>query len=157
MSRLSINTYKMNKMNNLKNKKFAGVKLKSHLLYLVIFLLIYMLTYCKTNQSESLKLIDSYLDQSSPGMVPEIFAPGFLSTEANESNATFTPEGDAVYFTGNGEHGQDIMVIEKKNGKWQDRKPASFSNFYRDVDPFITPDGNKLFFSSNRSIDGNDR
>jgi Tol biopolymer transport system component len=87
-------------------------------------------------------------------MIAELFAPEILSTDANEFNAAFTPEGDAVYFTGEREQGQDIMVIEKKNGIWQQRKPATFSDSCRDVDPFITHDGNKLFFSSNRPVDG---
>jgi len=95
-----------------------------------------------------------YLGQQPPGLTPEIFAPGILSTDENEFNAVFTPAGDAVYFTGKGENGQDIMVIENKNGIWQQRKKASFSSPYRDVDPFITYDGKKLFFSSNRPKNG---
>ncbi|HSG28922.1 MAG TPA: hypothetical protein VLA34_10610, partial [Candidatus Krumholzibacterium sp.] len=67
---------------------------------------------------------DSYLGQKPPGMRPELFAPGILSTEANEFNATFTPSGDAVYFTGRGKDGQDIMIIEYKDGKLQDRRTA---------------------------------
>jgi len=93
---------------------------------------------------------DKYLGQKPPGMTPEVFAPGIFSTEATEFNAVFAPSGDAVYFTMNSEKGQDIMVIEKKNGQWQRRKPASFSGPFRDVDPFITHDGKKLYFSSNR-------
>jgi len=95
-----------------------------------------------------------YLDQKPPGMTAELFAPGILSTEANEFNAAFTPALDAVYFTSTLESGQDIMVIEKKNGRWQQRRPASFSGPHRDVDPFISPDGRKLFFSSNRPVKG---
>jgi len=97
-----------------------------------------------------------YLGQKPPGMTPELFAPGILSTEANEFNAVFTPSGDAVYFTMTSESGQDIMVIEKKKGRWQERKPASFSSPFRDVDPFITHDGKKLYFSSNRANIGGD-
>ena len=95
-----------------------------------------------------------YLGQNPPGMTPEIFAPGIFSTDGNEFNAVFTPSGEAVYFTVTKDDGQDIMVIKKKNGKWQQRELASFSSTFRDVDPFITSDGKKLFFSSNRPKDG---
>ena len=105
-------------------------------------------------QSESIVLKGPYFGQEPPGMKAELFAPGILSTDANEFNAVFTLEGDAIYFTGRGPEGQDIMVIKQVNGVWQERKPASFSDSYRDVDPFITPDGKKLFFSSNRPADG---
>lgn len=104
------------------------------------------------NKSESIKLKGPYLGQTPPGLTPEIFAPGILSTEANEFNAAFTQSGDAVYFTQTSKTGQDIFVIKMEKGHWQERKQASFSGTYRDVDPFITHDGKKLYFSSNRPI-----
>jgi len=95
-----------------------------------------------------------FYGQNPPGLTSELFAPGILSTEVNEFNAAFTPSGDAVYFTVTHDSGQSIMVLKKKDGKWQKRDLASFSGAYRDVDPFITSDGKKLFFSSNRPKDG---
>ncbi len=125
-----------------------------HNVIFILFSFSIMFSSCY-GQKITPKLSGPYLGQKPPGMIAELFAPGFFSTDANEFNAVFTPEGDAVYFTSEGEQGQDIMVIEKKNGIWQERKPATFSDSYRDVDPFITHDGNKLFFSSNRPVEGN--
>ena len=126
-------------------------------LHNVIFILFSFILFSSFyGQKNTSKLSGPYLGQKPPGMTPELFAPGILSTEANEFNATFTLSGDAVYFTGRGKDGQDIMVIEYKEGIWQDRKLASFSSPFRDVDPFITPDGKKLFFSSNRPIEGDE-
>ncbi|MFC2136274.1 TolB family protein [Bacteroidota bacterium] len=122
--------------------------------YAIIILSLLFLSNCK-RQNDVKEISGPYLGQEPPGMKAELFAPGILSTDANEFNAVFTLAGDAIYFTGRGPHGQDIMVIEQIDGVWQERKPASFSDSYRDVDPFITPDGVKLFFSSNRPIDGN--
>jgi Tol biopolymer transport system component len=101
-------------------------------------------------EPELTNLRGPYLGQTPPGLIPEIFAPGILSTEANEFNAAFTPSGDAVYFTMTSKTTQNIFVIKMKKGYWQERKQASFSGTYRDVDPFISHDGEKLFFSSNR-------
>ena len=126
-------------------------------LHNVIFILSSLIMFNSCHgQKNTPKLSGPYLGQKPPGMIAELFAPGFFSTDANEFNAVFTPQGDAVYFTSSRDQGQDIMVIEKKNGIWQERKPATFSDSYRDVDPFITHDGSRLFFSSNRPVKGND-
>jgi Tol biopolymer transport system component len=42
-----------------------------------------------------------------------------------------------------------------ENGKWRAPQVAPFSGQYSDYDPFISPDGNKLFFISNRPVDNN--
>jgi len=126
-------------------------------LHNVIFILFSFILFSSFyGQKNTPKLSGPYLGQKPPGMTSELFAPGILSTEANEFNATFTLSIDAVYFTGRGKDGQDIMVIKYKEGIWQNRKLASFSSPFRDVDPFITPDGKKLFFSSNRPIEGDE-
>jgi len=126
-------------------------------LHNVIFILFPFILFSSFyGQKNTPKLSGPYLGQKPPGMTSELFAPGILSTEANEFNATFTLSIDAVYFTGRGKDGQDIMVIKYKEGIWQNRKLASFSSPFRDVDPFITPDGKKLFFSSNRPIEGDE-
>ena len=119
---------------------------------LIILILLFI---CNLHAQHDFPILKGpYLGQKPPGMTPEIFAPGILSTEGNEFNAVFTPSGESVYFTVTKDDGQDIMVIKKKNGKWQQRELASFSSTFRDVDPFITSDGKKLFFSSNRPKNG---
>lgn len=39
-----------------------------------------------------------YFGQKPPGMTPEIFAPGFISTGKAELNSVFTPDGREFYF-----------------------------------------------------------
>lgn len=95
-----------------------------------------------------------YMDLKTPGLLPEIFAPGIVSTNANEFNAAFTPDGKQLYFTVTEGEKQQIMMMEYIEGKWGHRKTAPFSGIYRDVDPFISPDGKRLYFSSNRPTDG---
>ena len=128
--------------------------MKERVIFIGIIILFVLVFINCTRQSDFPVLKGPYLGQTPPGLMPEIFAPGILSTEANEFNAAFTPSGDEVYFTQTSGTGQDIFVIEMRKGRWQERKQASFSGIYRDVDPFITHDGKKLFFSSNRPKDG---
>jgi hypothetical protein len=48
-----------------------------------------------------------------------------------------------------------IHVAEKHRGRWSDPKPIWFSDArHSDTDPWLTPDGNTLYFASNRASDG---
>jgi hypothetical protein len=89
----------------------------------------------------------------------EIFAPGTISSEIEEYRIVFDIDGRAAYFG----RSQDffptarqstIMVSRRANGAWTAATPAPFSGTHSDLDPFITPDGGRLFFSSIRPVDG---
>jgi len=87
------------------------------------------------------------------GPTPELFAPGIVSTEAQETSSTFTPDGKAVYFTRSDLQFTDNTILEShllKNGQWSKPEVASFSGVWRDAEPHVSPDGTKLFFESNR-------
>ena len=45
------------------------------------------------------KLAGPFLGQKPPGNIPEIFAPGIISTEAHEFSCCFSPDGKEFYFT----------------------------------------------------------
>jgi Tol biopolymer transport system component len=94
----------------------------------------------------------AYLGQKPPGLKPKIFAPNIVSTEKNELNCVFSPDGNEVYFSVWKEGVNTIMTMKRKDGRWSDRMIASFSGNYSDVDPYITLDGKKLYFSSMRPL-----
>lgn len=98
------------------------------------------------------KLTGPYLGQKPPGTTPEIFAPGLISTSKNELNCVFTPDGKEVYFSEWNNGINTIMTLKQIEGRWSKRKAADFSGKYSDVDPYITADGQKLFFSSMRPL-----
>ena len=83
---------------------------------------------------------------------PELFGVGIISTGDMELNAAFTPDGQTLYFTKRTPRFQlwTILVSSLKRGSWSTPQVAEFSGQYADFDPFISPDGSKLFFSSNR-------
>ena len=98
-----------------------------------------------------------YLDQSPPGTTPERFAPGIVSTEKPELNAVFTPDGTEFYFAVNrGPMAWTIMTLRREGDRWNEPAVASFSGVYSDVDLFITADGARLYFCSNRPASGTD-
>jgi hypothetical protein len=95
-----------------------------------------------------------YLGQAPPGTAPEIFAVGIVSTNASELNVTFSPDGNELYFTRRIDNRNTLMTMRRENDVWTSPAIARFSGTYSDVDPFITRDGRRLYFSSSRPIDG---
>ncbi|NNK72276.1 MAG: hypothetical protein HKO94_03695, partial [Flavobacteriaceae bacterium] len=103
--------------------------------------------------SDSKKMSISFSDE--PVTSPELFAPGLISTnESDEFDLCFTPDGQTVYFTRRvADKKQKIYQAEYENGNWSPAEIASFSTD-RDETPYITPDGNKFYFGSQREIPG---
>ena len=83
---------------------------------------------------------------------PKLFAEGVINTSADEYNPSFTPDGKTVYFTrridrkGN----EAIMFSRQENGKWTAPQTAEFSGKFYDKEPFVSPDGKRVFFASMR-------
>ena len=90
------------------------------------------------------------------GPGPTLFGEGVISTGDMELNAAFTPDGRTIYFTKRTPRYQlwVIMFSHFRGGRWSAPQVASSSGQYGDFDPFISPDGSKLFFSSNRPVNG---
>jgi Tol biopolymer transport system component len=96
-------------------------------------------------------------NQPRPGKYkPELFAPGVITTGDNEFAATFAPDGKTVYFSKSDFRLKVLVILFSRfeRGRWSEPEIAPFSGRWNDLDPYITPDGNKLFFASNRPLSG---
>ena len=109
-------------------------------------------------QNEIPGLKGRYLGQKPPGLTPEIFGPGIISTEANEGCSGFLRQGTLFVFsqTTSESDTREIYMIEMKNGVWTHPEPAPFDSPYRDGDYTVAPDGRTMYFTSLRSLDGKD-
>lgn len=89
---------------------------------------------------------------------PVLFAPGIVSSEFTDTTATFTPDGQTVYFVRSDmqENLNTILESHLKNGKWSTPQVAPFSGWWNDSEPFVAPDGKKIFFTSNRPVTGSE-
>ena len=90
--------------------------------------------------------------------VPTLFLEGVISTNLNERDMAISPDGKDMYYTllGNQNAFSAIIHLEKlSNNKWSAPTVASFSGNFNDLEPAFSPDGKKLFFSSNRPTSGN--
>jgi Tol biopolymer transport system component len=83
---------------------------------------------------------------------PELFAPGVISTPDDELNAAFTPDQRTLFFTKITPMNRMgvIFVSQLRGNKWTSPEVAPFSGRYADYDPFVTADGQHIYFISNR-------
>ena len=96
-----------------------------------------------------------YLGQKPPGITPEIFAPGIISTDKVELNAVFSTDGNEFYFTRKDTSGLfKIMQMKQVNNRWAYPQTAPFSGIYEEADPFISPDGKLFFYISKKPEEG---
>lgn len=94
---------------------------------------------------------DPAIGQTPPASV-EMFVPGLISTDLGERDASFHPNGEEFYFTlWTGRFGV-IMLSRRNNGRWGRPETASFSGHHNDLEPFVTPDGSRLYFASTRPV-----
>ena len=125
-----------------------------------IFLLMLCLLSGIAQQDDFPVLKGPYLGQKPPGMTPEIFAPGIISTEnLGEAGSAFTKNGDMFLFnrrTPPEEH-KTIYFTELKDGYWAKPSPVSFNSPYADWDFHFAPDGKTLYFSSKRPVNQDNR
>lgn len=107
---------------------------------------------CQSKQAHS--SIDLDLGQTSDSV--SLFAPGIVSTELYERDLAISPEKDEIIWT-LGDYKQSIRCLvhltQDESGTWSQPQILPFSGVYQDIEPFISPDGNKLFFASNRPLD----
>jgi Tol biopolymer transport system component len=122
----------------------------------IILCLQVLATSLLSQQSEFPKLSSPYLGQKPPGMTPEIFAPGIVSTvESDEFAGTFSPNGKEFFFTRVIKApNTQIMYTTINDGKWIKPSLSPIAYECSEGEPHISPDGNKLFYASRRPLPG---
>jgi hypothetical protein len=90
---------------------------------------------------------------------PELFSPGVITKpDSQEAFGSLSPNGREFFFT---IHRPDfsrhrIMVSRFDGTRWSAPSALPFSGQYNDREPRLTPDGRRLFFSSNRPLEAGD-
>ena len=82
----------------------------------------------------------------------ELLGPGVISTGLQETSAALTPDGNTVYFMRSdfAEADDTILVSHRAAGRWSTPQVAAFSGQWHDSEPTLSPDGQRLYFVSNR-------
>ncbi|MCP4902376.1 MAG: tetratricopeptide repeat protein [bacterium] len=95
-----------------------------------------------------------YLGQTPPKNIPELFAPDLFSGKSHNkhSSLSFSPDMSEIWFSvyAKGASPQKICFTKQVKGKWSVPQLAPFSGFFKDGGPLFSPNGEQLFFYSNR-------
>ncbi|MCY0997678.1 Xaa-Pro aminopeptidase [Myxococcus sp. MISCRS1] len=86
-----------------------------------------------------------------------LFAPGEVSLpDRSEYRLTFSADGNTAYYHVDSAEApfQAIYETRKVNGHFTPGQLVSFSGTWLDTDPFLSVDGQSLFFSSTRPVTG---
>lgn len=124
---------------------------------LMFFLLVVILQGCQRQQIlpervEFPKIHGPYLGQMPPGVEPELFAPGIISTGMYERDVAISPDGQEFYYGLAFGNLVTILVSSLENGLWTEPEIAPFALELDSLhfEPCITPDGKKLLFLCTR-------
>lgn len=90
-----------------------------------------------------------YLGQKPPGMTPELFAPGIISTGYTECYPFFTPDGRELYFMLWGAPYNVILYMREEKNGWTKPRIAPFFKRY-DEKFCLSPDGETIVLGSYR-------
>ena len=88
----------------------------------------------------------------------EPFLPQIFSQFPNVRDIAISSEGDEIYFSVQSyvDEVSFIASAKKENNVWSNPEIVSFSGKYFDIEPFLSSDGLKLFFASNRPLTNTD-
>jgi Tol biopolymer transport system component len=114
-----------------------------------------LLTACpgqQTAEQETPLPTGDWLGQEPPGDVPQLFAPGVVSTELDELNSIFSPDATEFLFGVKlPDRERHTMLITRREGEtWSAPAVLPFSGAFADADPIYSPDGNRIYFISMR-------
>jgi Tol biopolymer transport system component len=94
-----------------------------------------------------------YLGQEPPGIEPVLFAPGLISTGQQELSISFSPDGGEVFFlvTGPTYRPRFLLQSRMEGDGWTELEEVPFLSQDRgDSYPFVSPDGRRVLFNSER-------
>ncbi len=93
-------------------------------------------------------------EKEKTAIVAEMIGEGVVSTPDDEFGGTLAPDGKTLYFDKTVPAHYLYVLCESKfvNGKWDKPEVLPFSGLYRDSDPVLSPDGETMFFASDRPV-----
>lgn len=125
--------------------------MKKIIIFIFLLFLIFFIFSKKNDDWPVLK--GPYLGQKPPGMTPELFAPGIISTGYSERCPAFTPGGKEFYYVLWGAPHSIILIMKMVNEQWTKPRVVSFSGKYSE-EFSMSPDGKTIVFCSDRPLKG---
>ena len=99
-------------------------------------------------KSDFPKLTGPYLGQTPPGMTPEIFTSGIVSTKEDETAFEISSSGKEIAFI----RKNKVMILTmNSDSSWNKPAVAPFSGKFIDDESCFSPSGNEIYFMSRRN------
>jgi Tol biopolymer transport system component len=96
-----------------------------------------------------------YFNEAFPGTTPVVFASGKISLKDQfEFGAVFSKDQNEFYYGVEINGKAETRMVKFENGNWSSPVTILTHNLYSYNDPFLTPDEKRLFFISDRALNG---
>ena len=106
---------------------------------------------CSQQVDEPLK----YLEQEPPSLTPEVFAPGLISKKTESEFGSVFNKDATTFFYGVDKDGiTEIRFSVLTGNTWSKPRTILSNEEYGFNDPFLSPDEKRLYFISERALDG---
>lgn len=117
--------------------------------------LFFSLFICFVGHSQEVADNLKYIGQKTPSVTPEIFAPDLISKKSEyEFGSVFNKAGTEFYYGVDVGGNTEIRFTELVSNKWATPKTILSNKKYGFNDPFLSPDEKRLYFISQRALDG---
>lgn len=116
----------------------------------MLFFALPSLTNAQQQKKES-----KFLGEEPPGLIPKKFAPTTISLpDRYEFGSTFSEDGKEFFFATETFRKPEILWARYENHSWTAPALLMSHEQYGYNDPFLSPDGKRLFFISDRPLKG---
>lgn len=121
----------------------------------MLFLSYIILVSCNAC-AQKIDATNKYLQQEPPGTTPIIFAPQIISLDSEyEYGSVFNKEATEFYYGVDLGNKVEIRYSQLIGKEWSQPKAVLSNDVYGHNDPFLSPDENRLYFISQKSLKGN--
>jgi len=97
--------------------------------------------------------VGEYFGEFAPKDSAKIFAVDEVSIQYNVRDFAVSPDGAEIFYSLRGPSGATIISLKRIDNIWSNPEVAPFSGEYFDLEPSFSPDGNKLYFVSQRPLE----
>lgn len=114
----------------------------------------WLLSGCTASRPGEAPAVPHGVDETRGGAI--LFEPGNVSSAAYELNANFSADGREFFFTrANGDWSEMTIYQCTWSGLgWSPPRQLPFNGDYVNADPFLSPNGGRLYFASRRDAAG---
>ncbi|ANM30894.1 hypothetical protein ABI59_16905 [Acidobacteria bacterium Mor1] len=96
-----------------------------------------------------------YLQQTPPGQVPEVFAPGKISlANRGEFASVFSADGREFIFGVSGDDRAEVFSTRLVGDTWSEPRAVVSHERYSYMDAALSPNEDRMYFISNQPLDG---